>query len=64
MGKGRQKIMDKSTVLFARIEQSQYEALRWLAYRDKGSIAQVVRKALDVYIESRADELPKESANV
>jgi hypothetical protein len=56
--------MDSSTVLFARIEQSQYEALRWLAYRDKGSIAQVVRKALDVYIESRAAELPKESANV
>lgn len=50
--------MEKSRVLFARIETEQYEALRTLAFKDRSSIAQVTREALDLYIESRGDDLP------
>jgi len=52
------KIMDQSTTLFARVEAAQYEALRLFAFKDRVSIAHVVRQALDMYIESRVDEMP------
>ena len=57
--RGRPRVMKEGVTLFARIEAEQHAALRYLAFKDHGSMAQVVRKALDVYIESRASELPE-----
>lgn len=42
------KLMNKVT-LIAQIEERQHEALRTLAYKERKSIAAVVREALDLY---------------
>jgi len=40
-------------VLFASIERAQHEALRYIAYREKRSMADVTRQALSKYIEEK-----------
>jgi len=39
--------------LFAAVEAKQHEALRELAFKEKRSLADLVREALDEYIRSR-----------
>ena len=45
-------------ILVASIEQSQYEALRFIAYTEKRSIAHITREALDNYIALKSKEYP------
>ncbi len=46
------KKLQSPVTLFAAIEESQHEAIRYIAYKEKKSIAEVVREALDGYIKS------------
>ena len=46
------KKLQNPVTLFAAIEESQHEAIRYMAYKEKKSIAEVVREALDSYIKS------------
>ena len=47
----RQKKLDSPITLFAAIEASQHEALRTIAFKERRSMADVVREALDQYIQ-------------
>ncbi|MFQ5862501.1 MAG: hypothetical protein ACE5IC_05200 [Candidatus Brocadiales bacterium] len=52
------KKLQSPVTLFAAIEESQHEALRYIAYKDKKSIAEIVREALDNYIKSTSKKYP------
>ena len=52
----KKKTLEAGTTLFARIEEKQHEAIRLLAFKDRCSIAQITRNALDMYIKSRKDQ--------
>ncbi len=47
------KKSDTRVTLFAAIENQQYEALRLISYKEKKSLAQVTREALDVFLKSK-----------
>ena len=49
----RQKKLESPITLFAAIEASQHEALRTIAFKERRSMADVVREALDQYIGSQ-----------
>jgi hypothetical protein len=49
----RQKKLDSPITLFAAIEASQHEALRTIAFKERRSMADVVREALDQFIQSQ-----------
>ena len=51
----RKKVADR-VVLIASIEESQHEALRYIAYREKRSIADVAREALKDFIGQKSKE--------
>ena len=40
-------------VLFASIDRAQHEALRYIAYKEKRSIADITREALDKYVREK-----------
>jgi len=40
-------------VLYVSIEKAQHEALRYIAYKEARSIANIVREALDNYLQSK-----------
>mgnify|MGYP001573390339 CR=1 FL=1 len=44
------KKLNHPVTLFAAIEASQHEALRYIAYKEKKSIAEIVREALEDYV--------------
>jgi hypothetical protein len=46
--------LEAPVTLFAAIEAKQHEALREIAFREKRSLADLVREALDVLIRSRS----------
>ena len=46
--------LEAPVTLFAAIEAKQHEALREIAFREKRSLADVVREALNGFIRSRA----------
>jgi hypothetical protein len=46
--------LEAPVTLFAAIEAKQHEALREIAFREKRSLADLVREALDALIRSRA----------
>jgi hypothetical protein len=46
----RPKKLQSPVTLFAAIEESQYESLRTLAFKERQSIAEVVRTALAEYL--------------
>jgi len=45
--------LDAAVTLFAAIEAKQHEALREIAFKEKRSLADVVREALDEYVGRR-----------
>lgn len=45
--------LESPVTLFAAVEAKQHEALRELAFKEKRSLADLVREALDEYIRSR-----------
>lgn len=47
----REKKLEAPVTLFAAIETKQHEALRQIAYRERRSIADVVRAAITQFIE-------------
>lgn len=49
----REKKLEAPVTLFAAIETKQHEALRQIAYRERRSIADVVRAAITQFIERR-----------
>ena len=49
----REKKLENPIVLFASIEARQHESLRQVAFGDRRSIADVVREAIDKYLEER-----------
>lgn len=49
----REKKLENPIVLFASIEARQHESLRQVAFADRRSIADVVREAIDKYLEER-----------
>ena len=44
------KKLNHPVTLFAAIEESQHVALRYIAYKEKKSIAEIVREALENYL--------------
>lgn len=46
--------LEAPVTLFAAIEAKQHEALREIAFREKRSLADLAREALDVLIRSRS----------
>jgi hypothetical protein len=50
------KKLEKPVTLFASIEEHQHEALRYIAYKEKRSIAEIVREALENYIKTKSKE--------
>lgn len=52
------KKLQSPVTLFAAIEESQHEAIRYIAYKEKKSIAEIVREALDEYIKSASKNFP------
>lgn len=52
----REKKLQSPITLFAAIEEKQHEALRFIAYKERRSIADVVREAVSQYIKSRGEK--------
>lgn len=52
------KSRSKRVVLFASISEAQHEALRYIAFKERRSIADVTREALEDYIERKSSEYP------
>ena len=50
----RQKKLESPITLFAAIEASQHEALRTIAFKERRSMADVVREALEKYIQAQS----------
>ncbi len=50
----RQKKLESPITLFAAIEASQHEALRTIAFKERRSMADVVREALERYIQAQS----------
>ncbi len=48
-----EKKLDSPVTLFAAIESKQHEALREIAFRERRSLADLVREALDAFIETK-----------
>ncbi|MGH9364064.1 MAG: ribbon-helix-helix protein, CopG family [Thermoanaerobaculia bacterium] len=48
-----EKKLESPVTLFAAVEAKQHEALRELAFREKRSLADIVREALAEYIKAR-----------
>lgn len=53
------KILEEGITLFAKIDKRQHEAIRALAFEDDCTITEITRRALDMYIESRENELER-----
>jgi hypothetical protein len=51
----REKKLEAPVTLFAAIEASQHESLREIAFRERRSLADVVREALSEFIARRAE---------
>jgi hypothetical protein len=54
--------LESPVALFAAIEAKQHESLREIAFREKRSLADLVREALDGLIRSRAKKHKAERA--
>ena len=50
--------MGKKVVLFASVSEVQHEALRYIAFKERRSIASVAREAIQEYIERKSREYP------
>lgn len=48
----------KRVVLFASISEAQHEALRNIGFKERRSIADVTREALEDYIQRKSSEYP------
>ncbi len=48
-----EKKLESPVTLFAAIEAKQHEALREIAFKERRSLADVVREAIDTFIEGR-----------
>ena len=49
----------KPVTLVVAIEAAQHDALRYIAYREKRSLAAIAREALDNYIKQKLDQYPE-----
>jgi len=54
----RDKKSEKRVVLFAAIEPTQHEALRYIAFIEKRSIADITREAIGKYVAEKSEEHP------
>lgn len=54
---GREKKLEAPVTLFAAIETEQHEGLRLIAFRERRSLADVVREAIDEFLEKHAEDL-------
>jgi hypothetical protein len=52
----REKKLQAPITLFAAIEEKQHEALCYIGYKERRSIADVVREAISQYIKSRGEK--------
>jgi hypothetical protein len=46
--------------LFAAILEAQYEGLRTIAFREKKSLAEVTREAIDIYLQTKHPQIIQE----
>ena len=61
---GREKKLEAPVTLFAAIESKQHEALRLIAFRERPSLADVVREALSDFIEKNSQVVVSERHTV
>jgi len=54
------KKLDKRVTLFAAILEPQYEALREIAFKEKRSLAEVTRRAIDTYLRTKVKDYPSQ----
>lgn len=55
---GATRKLGTRVVLFIGIEEAQHKALRFIAYKEKRSLADVGREAIDKYIKEKAKTYP------
>lgn len=55
--KVEKKKLGERITLFAAILKEQYEALRFIAYKEKKSLAEVTREAIDIYLKTKKIDL-------
>lgn len=54
----RKKFLEKRVTLFAAILEEQYELLREIAFKERKSLAEVTREAINVYLEKKFKKVP------
>lgn len=53
----RERKLEAPVTLFAAIETDQHEGLRLIAFNERRSLADVVRQAIDEFLERHTDDL-------
>ena len=53
----REKKLEAPVTLFAAIETEQHEQLRLIAFRERRSLADVVREAIDEFLEKHTEDV-------
>ncbi len=53
----RERKLEAPVTLFAAIETDQHEGLRLIAFKERRSLADVVREAIDEFLEKHTDDL-------
>jgi len=51
----------KRVILYAAISPEQHEALRYIAFGERRSLADVTREAIDSYIQTKAGKYPAQA---
>jgi hypothetical protein len=53
----RERKLEAPVTLFAAIETDQHEGLRLIAFKERRSLADVVREAIDEFLDKHSDDL-------
>lgn len=54
----RKSLENNKHTLFAKIEKEQYEAIRFIKFKERKSLAEITREALADYIKKKSEEYP------
>ncbi len=52
----REKKLENPVTLFAAIEKDQHDALRFIAFKERRSIADIAREAIENYIREKSEK--------
>lgn len=55
---GTVKKLKKPVTITTIVEEEQHEALRYVAYKERKTMAEIIRAALEEYINKKSEEYP------